>query len=312
MNTNPISSENILQAITTIRSEGVPKDYQNTPFNLVFEGRLYPARYVFHLAVQAANSNLPLDDTQINRYFELLGFTVQPRQTDWSWRECYFAVWAYDLLEMDRSIVKAVLYREIAELIGRSKKSVEFKIQNVSSFDPRPRAEKPISEAPNAQQLLGEVFRWYWSDRSSARALQAQFREEFQFNLASTAEVVTPQEGGIPQIIIEEGATYTATVTLHKRSQKLLEEGRKYFSQLERDGRLRCKSCGFTTPSGLSTEVIQLHHTEPIYDSPQEGRRLELQKALSLLVPLCPTCHSLAHTSRPPLSVSAIQALKGA
>ncbi len=60
------------------------------------------------------------------------------------------------------------------------------------------------------------------------------------------------------------------------------------------------------TPEVLESEIIHLHHTQPIYDSGVQGRSVELKEALALLVPLCPTCHSLAHTSRPPLSVAAI------
>lgn len=63
-------------------------------------------------------------------------------------------------------------------------------------------------------------------------------------------------------------------------------------------------------PHTINKEHVRhLHHTDPIYESAESGRSVELKAALAMLVPLCPTCHTLAHTSRPPLSVAAIQSL---
>jgi predicted HNH restriction endonuclease len=310
-----IERKHVLLAITDIRTGGVPKKREPTKFNLVHDGRLYPPKFALSLAAKyATGEELPAvvfsGGDEANSYLTALGFEIQPKRDDWSWKECYFAVWGYDQLDLDPTQVKAALYREISELIGRTAKSVEFKLQNVSSFDPRPREQKPIAEAKNAQALLGEVFRWYWADRSRARALYNQFREEFQFNLESTTKTEPIKgEAGL-HVIIEEGASNTAPATRRKRSQKLLEEGRKHFRGVDREGKLRCRACGFVTPDGLDAEVIHLHHTEPIYESGEEGRSIKLKDALALLVPLFPTCHALAHTSRPPLSVAAIQALK--
>ncbi len=310
-----IKREHVLQAINDIRTGGVPKKREPTKFNLVYEGRLYPPKFALSLAAKyATGEELPASvfsgGEEANGFLVGLGFDIRPKRDDWSWKECYFAVWAYDQLDQDPSQVKVALYREVAELIGRTAKSVEFKIQNVSSFDPRPWEQKPIAEAKKAQALLGEVFQWYWTDRPRARSLYAQFREEFQFNLESTTKVEPFSVAIAPNVIIEEGASNTAPAMRRKRSQKLLEEGRKHFRGVDHEGKLRCHACGFVTPPGLEVEVIHLHHTEPIYESAEAGRTLELKAALALLVPLCPTCHALAHTSRPPLSVTAIQALK--
>ena len=65
--------------------------------------------------------------------------------------------------------------------LGRSPKSVEWKVQNVSSCDPRPRIEKPISEAPSAQKRLRDVYNWFWKDRQSARELYELFHHELIF-----------------------------------------------------------------------------------------------------------------------------------
>jgi predicted HNH restriction endonuclease len=39
------------------------------------------------------------------------------------------------------------------------------------------------------------------------------------------------------------------------------------------------------------------------------GREIELSEYMDRLVPLCPNCHSLAYTARPPLSIEEINAL---
>lgn len=309
-----IQRQHVIQAINDIRVGGVPKQREATKFNLIHEGRLYPPKFTLSLAAKhATGEELAAAEfsggDEANSYLTDLGFVVQPKRDDWSWKECYFAVWAYDQLDLDPTYVKVALYREVSELIGRTAKSIEFKLQNVSSFDFRPREEKPIAEAKNAQALLGEVFNWYWADRLHGRLRYDMFREEFQFNLESTIESKSPIPQNLPEIIIEEGAATASPSFRRKRSQKLLDEGRKHFRNKDKEGKLRCHACGFATPVGLEKEIIHLHHTEPIYESADTGRSQYLKDALAQLVPLCPTCHALAHTSRPPLSVIAIQTL---
>lgn len=312
-----IKHEHVVKAIADIRAGGVPKKREPTKFNLVYEGRLYPPKFAVSLAAKyATGQELPAEvfsgGNEANSFLTGLGFEIQPKREDWSWRECYFAVWGYDQLDQDPTQVKTALYREIAELIGRTPKSVEFKFQNVSSFDPRPRVQKPVAEAQNAQAMLGEVYHWYRADRPKARSLYPQLREEFQFNLELTTKAEPTKLQDFLPVIIEEGASIASPSIRRKRSQKLLEEGRKHFRRLDPQGKLRCRACGFVAPDGLDQEIIQLHHSEPIYESGEAGRSLVLKEALALLVPLCPTCHALAHSSRPPLSVAAIQDLKAA
>jgi 5-methylcytosine-specific restriction protein A len=311
-----VNRDHVVSAISEIRKGGVPRKREPSKFNLVFEGRLYPPKFVLAVAARHATGQviLPTDfsgDDEANSFLTQLGFEIQPKREDWSWKECYFAVWGYDQLDLDPTQIKSVLYRELSDLIGRTAKSVEYKLQNVSSFDLRPRNQKPVAEASNAQALLGEVFNWYWVDRLHARERYCEFKEEFEFNLESTVKKVTDKPSSPPTIVIEEGAASATSSSRRKRSQKLLEEGRKYFRSLDKEGNLRCEACGFVTPDGLDAEIIHLHHTEPIYDSGEEGRSIKLKDALALLVPLCPTCHAVAHTSRPPRSIESVKTVLG-
>lgn len=90
----------------------------------------------------------------------------------WTSDECYLAVWIYDQLDSkSQPGLKTSLYKQIAEIIGRTPASVEFKIQNVSAIDPRQANEKPIGQKDHYQALLKKVFEWYWMDKKASREL---------------------------------------------------------------------------------------------------------------------------------------------
>ena len=92
------------------------------------------------------------------------------RGKPWSWDECYLAVWLYDLLDYSPCPgTKTSYYNKISNIIGRTAKSVEYKIQNVAAIDPRAANQKPICSLDHVQRQLIDVFNWYWQDRESAR-----------------------------------------------------------------------------------------------------------------------------------------------
>lgn len=307
-----ITKEHVIQAIAELEKSEFAEDITSTKYDLIWEGKKYPSQLLIPLAAKRASGNelnpkLFSGSNHDIDFLRSLGFDVKERRRDWSWEECYLAVWAYDQLDQDADQVKTVLYREVARLIGRSPGSIEFKIQNVSSFDPRKREEKPISEAANAQALLGDVFLWYWKDRDLARRQYWKIRAEFELDLPSNAGSSKTPPAFQTEIMIEEGAMVSVPSTRRKRSQKLLENGRAYFKKLDDEGFLRCQACGFVTPDGVLTEIVQLHHSEPIYEAGHDGRTISLEHAIKNLIPLCPTCHALAHTSKPPLKVLEIK-----
>lgn len=222
----------------------------------------------------------------------------------WTERECFFAVWCYDLMDLDRSLVKTELYDHVSSLVGRSVKSIEWKVQNVSACDSRPRSEKPISEAPNVQKMLKDVFDWYWRDRECARGMYDTFHQGAQFQVVSRSETFEVPE----KFIIEEGSPGVQTYKARSRSTKLVKKAREYFSSLESDRKLRCKSCGFSKPDEVAREIVQIHHLSPISDS-GGGTKMDIDTALRLVVPLCPTCHQIAHSVSPPMSPAAVRDL---
>jgi hypothetical protein len=207
--------------------------------------------------------------------------------------------------------VKKELYRQISDTIGRSEKAVEYKVQNVAYFDSRPREEKPVSEAPHAQALLREVFEWYWADRQRARSLFPDYFQQFQFGMASPPHAGSaPTKKYLSTLVIEEGAPGFPASARRKRSRTLLEQGRSHFREADPDGKLRCAVCSFVTPEGVEAEIVQLHHTEPLYGLGKQGTSMGLSEAISKLIPLCPTCHQIAHVEKPPLTVGSIKKLR--
>ena len=185
-----------------------------------------------------------------------------------------------------------------------------MKVDEAASIDPRSNGNKPVADSSEPQSLISKMFAWYWHDREYARTLFPLLETEVEWKVETPFEFTKFNATSSPSsIIIEEGAVGYRLSKLRKRSATLLEEGRDYFKSREPDGRLHCKVCGFAKPHSVDQEIVQLHHKNPISDIEHQGRILDLADAIKLLVPLCPTCHSLAHTAKPPLDIESIQAL---
>jgi hypothetical protein len=95
---------------------------------------------------------------------------------------------------------------------------------------------------------------------------------------------------------ILEGGTTVRKIISRKRSQKIRKEA------LLRHG-TSCKACEmsfFDRYIGLKIECIELHHINPI----SKGVR---SSSINDLVPLCPNCHRVAHTTIPPMPLKTLR-----
>ncbi|MCH9664528.1 MAG: hypothetical protein K0U41_01625 [Gammaproteobacteria bacterium] len=108
---------------------------------------------------------------------------------------------------------------------------------------------------------------------------------------------------------ITEGMQSTIRIKSRIRSLELVEEGRKYFKDMEPSRELRCYACNYTRPETVEKEIIQLHHARPLAEYDKHGEAIRMSEAIKNLAPLCPTCHRIAHTDSPPLSVPDIQSV---
>ena len=303
-----IKKDHIKKALEDVISgkESIPPREQSTRYDLIYRGKAYPPKAIMRIAAKHARVVLESSSTtfhggpRTNNFLKKRGFKIQEKEA-WTEQECYFAVWGYDRLDLYKQTDKDDLYRRLADVMGRSAESIKLKIRNVAHVDPRPRSEKPVPGASNAQEPIGKVFRWYWQDRDKTRDQMDELWGEAEFNIDSRPDITKPV--GNRRLSTEEGAEMRGIYKVRYRSVKLIEEGRRYYSGKEHDGKLRCHVCGFTKPESVDREIVQLHHKKPIY----EGKR---NSKLSDMVPLCPTCHCIAHDKKPPLTVSELKKLR--
>ena len=98
---------------------------------------------------------------------------------------------------------------------------------------------------------------------------------------------------------VTEGEYITAEVTFRKRNRDIIEEKKRYSNG-------KCESCGFSFPNRyrIKKDCLVAHHKIPI------GARTHSSKTtVDDIALLCPNCHSVAHTSNPPLSIEQIKKL---
>ena len=103
-------------------------------------------------------------------------------------------------------------------------------------------------------------------------------------------------------LIADEGEEWIRYAKTRWRSSALVRDGKEFYKGP--DGKLRCHACGFTRPDSIKYEIVQLHHKKPM----REGKRIS---TVDDLVPLCPTCHCMAHSKNPPMTVSKLKKLRG-
>jgi hypothetical protein len=236
--------------------------------------------------------------------------TREKRPQNWSEIECYFAVWAYDCIDLDRKRNKAALYREVSELIGRSVNSVEFKVQNVSACDPRPREDKPISEAVHKQGLLQIVFDQYWCNREQARAREQEMRRIVMQGGAGATQILGVGSGiDSPPTAVEPLPRPEHLEHAALRAKSPVEDAGSLLRGRVPDGRLRCLVCGFVTPQRLASkfEIVRFYRSKVPHTSCRESFAVPIE--VDAVVALCPTCHSVAHAMGGDFDLSATRVL---
>ena len=211
-----------------------------------------------------------------------MGVSKTSKRNPWSVAECYFAVWGYDKIDSEDYDTKTGLAQAIAHLIGRTPKAVEYKFQNIAHFDPRDYSDKPFSPKHNAQKLLGEIFSWYWNQKTFARRQYSHFlallkagydEKDFPKRIENVKKIAD-------NYLVEEGEVRETNILYRKRSAKLVKEGRRYFKSLNPDGKIKCAVCGFMKPDLVNREIIHLHHTVPLKEYDERGSEIDINKAV--------------------------------
>jgi len=95
-------------------------------------------------------------------------------------------------------------------------------------------------------------------------------------------------------IVVEEGELIASNRKVARRSAVLRGAAVKHFK--DTTGSIECRGCGFRAEETYGDGfrgLIEIHHTRPLFMSGLQ--KSDLLRALSFLVPLCPTCHRVVH-----------------
>jgi hypothetical protein len=93
-----------------------------------------------------------------------------------------------------------------------------------------------------------------------------------------------------------EGAKKTINLDIRARCDAFRKRAKEVFRSP--DGFLCCEICGWHKPPDgrISGDIVELHHINPIHEAPASGRKVTLEEAIKLLVPVCPNCHRMLHS----------------
>ncbi|MCF7784814.1 MAG: hypothetical protein K9N47_01760 [Prosthecobacter sp.] len=92
-----------------------------------------------------------------------------------------------------------------------------------------------------------------------------------------------------------EGRLMEVRQEIRQRCQRLIEQLKEYFRD-ETTGLIECAACSWKKPGNhFRGDIVQMHHHQPVYEAPVDGRIIRWEDAVETFSPLCPTCHSLIH-----------------
>lgn len=131
--------------------------------------------------------------------------------------------------------------------------------------------------------------------------------EKFSFILDNNFDYKQRKEiidSDYKDLAIEEGYLAFATAKIRKRSRKLVEIAKEYFSV---DGDIRCSACNFSFElfygPKLGKGFIEIHHLRPIFLYEKDGEKHSIKNSLKNLAPLCSNCHRMIHRSGLPAEI---------
>ena len=106
--------------------------------------------------------------------------------------------------------------------------------------------------------------------------------------------------------VIREGELRTRTTEYRVRSSALRQAAMEKYTC---NGRIHCRACCFDFARaypGIGDGIIHIHHLKPV--SYMRGEPMNMDEALENVRPLCPNCHRIVHTKKPPLSIATVRA----
>ena len=222
--------------------------------------------------------------------------------------ECYFILYCY--FEIKNNEFSKELISETALLLNKSEELIIQLLNYTAYLDPSDDTEKSFDASFSQSLLLEQMYTWFSSNFDEARdnlpAFSNMISTDHTFFFTNLMDI--KNESSL--IYTEEGQSKTRTISMRQRSRALVYEARKQFRELDAENKLRCFACDYVKNDSIKNEIVEIHHLTPIKDLDKSGEQRILSDVTQYVLPLCPTCHRIAHSGSILLSLDRIKTLR--
>jgi 5-methylcytosine-specific restriction protein A len=293
-----ISKDHVLEAIKRLNAGYEHQFAESTGYDLLFEGKRYPPKAVVGIAseIVTGRSFSPYDfkgglESKCFRLLGDLGFEIVPKivsddsdqMRNWSREELKASVLAYlDLqrrMRLKEHVTKSSVYKNLASKFGRTPKSIEYRMQNISyvlSLHGRhwidgllPAKNVGTNVVAEIESILAVIEK-----RDVVPAIEFEAAVENQLK----RKKILPPQG------VSEPKRITNSTTSFERNPLVK-------AWVLRNAGGICESCQqpapFRTISGEA--FLEVHHIRPLADGGSDS--------IENAVGVCPNCHRGFHYS---------------
>lgn len=319
-----IRKEHIVEAIQYIDAHGVPEERASTKFNLVYNGNLYPPKYVISIANLYANGmELPPSEfsggKESNDFLYSLGFLITGEHrypfTSYSWTvfSDQEAIKRIDKSSYGGETGIPVDIRNFFRVLGMKhgeKKELFFKL---GSQKFKARIEMYGGNSLRTKLIWGTDFTNILRQRFSQHYLlfshqsandmisqpEIRFRRVNQSDDTYIVILELPPEleslkADIDAELIEETGSRTEGTVSYYYGKRYERDPINRQLAIEIHG-LSCKVCGFNFEEVYGERgagYIEIHHIKPL--STFSGEEVDVNPETDL-IPLCSNCHKMIH-----------------
>lgn len=126
------------------------------------------------------------------------------------------------------------------------------------------------------------------------------------FTKSSSFDVGLPEEIDDKDVgTLIEGAKKQVTVNAYERNPYARVACINHYRK-KNNGRLKCEVCGFDFGKMYGEEFIEKIHIHHLVEISSVGSEYEIN-AIEDLIPICPNCHMIAHSKKPPYTSDEIR-----
>ena len=126
------------------------------------------------------------------------------------------------------------------------------------------------------------------------------------FIKSSSFEIGLPEEIDEKEVgTLIEGAKKQVTVNAYERNPYARVACINHYRK-KNNGRLKCEICGFDFGKIYGEEFIEKIHIHHLVEISSVGSEYEIN-ATEDLIPICPNCHMIAHSKKPPYTPDEIR-----